>query len=136
MEILILVVLVGLILSVAGFLLSNARKENRDIKRLADVEKIRDALEFHFYDCNRYPVSISAGGSISGENCGGGVYLSIVPRDPRGGEYKYTPCVLESTWKCEEGIKTAESYLLEYTLEGNASGISAGKHVANPNNLY
>jgi len=136
MEILVVVVLVGLVLSVAGFLLANARKDNRDIKRLADVEKIRDALEFYFYACNRYPASISTGSSISGEECGGGVYLSVVPRDPRGVDYKYVPCVLESTWRCEEGINNAESYLLEYTLEGNSAGISAGKHAANPTSLY
>ncbi|PLX27377.1 hypothetical protein C0583_03625 [Candidatus Parcubacteria bacterium] len=89
----------------ASFMIMNARKETRDVKRIADIRAIQHALELYFYDCNHYPSSVEAGGSISSVNqCQGNVYMESVPIDPNFIVYSYLPCKDEAGTDCEAGL--------------------------------
>lgn len=135
-EILIIVIFFGVIASFTVVSLNNSRRDTRDIKRLADIARIRDALSLYYYNCNKFPVAVNPGNSISGEECDGGVYLDNVPSDPTGIPYLYTPCIGVSEYRCASGQDGATWYELKYSLEGNSSELSSGSHIATPDRFY
>lgn len=126
----------GLIALIAGFLLYNARKENRDLKRLSDIKAMQHALELYFYDCNQYPNVVRPGGQISGvETCQGNVYLAQVPADPAGVAYTYLPCRDATIRECAADVDKPGAYRLVYTLESETEGLMKGQHLAVPGNF-
>jgi prepilin-type N-terminal cleavage/methylation domain-containing protein len=55
LELLVVVAIIGLISSIAFVSMQHARAEARDVKRLADVDAIRTALELYYDDYGIYP---------------------------------------------------------------------------------
>src|SRR5690348_10097459 len=43
-------------------------KRGRDARRKTDLENVRSGIETFRADCNKYPASVSFGGSIKGDN--------------------------------------------------------------------
>jgi type II secretory pathway pseudopilin PulG len=134
-ELLLIILVFGLLSAMAVMALNNARRDSRDAKRVADISRIRDALELYYYNCNQYPIAVNAGNSISGAECDGAIYLRSVPSDPHGRPYAYTPCVGVSEYHCAPGQDGATWYELKYSLEGKSSGLNKGKHVATPGGM-
>jgi general secretion pathway protein G len=76
-ELLVVIVIIGILASIAVVSLQQSRKNARDVKRLADVKEIRTALELYFNDNHSYPESIDGG--IADEN---NIYLATIPIAP------------------------------------------------------
>ena len=55
MEILVVVAIMGLISSIAFVSLQNARAEARDVKRVADIKQVQNALELYYSKYGVYP---------------------------------------------------------------------------------
>lgn len=98
-------------------MLEKARITARDKQRISDIKQIQTALELYYNDAGRYPESIKVGTPIAYE---GSTYLTNIPVNPAPGgkAYEYRVC------------GNGENYQLSYTLEGQTSSISAGKHIA------
>ncbi len=56
-EILVAITIIGLLSSISIVSLSGVRKNSRDSKKIADLERIQTALEFYFMDNYNYPSS-------------------------------------------------------------------------------
>lgn len=132
-EVLTVVAVTGIIAAMAAFLLNNSQRTKRDMARIADITKIKNALELHFYNCNKYPATLQVGKPIGGESCGGNIYLKSVPADVSTNlPYQYTSCTGNGPYQCSLGQEDATSYEIEYTLEGDAGGLKKGRHKATP----
>ena len=98
-ELLIVMAIIGVLASLSLFALGGARKQGRDVKRKADLETIRSAVELFRADCNVYPVNscVNAPGSqlVGTAACGcspanTNVYIQSIPDDPTAGQdYSY-----------------------------------------------
>ncbi len=131
-ELLVVIVVFGIMSAFAVVVLNTARKDTRDMKRVADITTIRMALELYFHNCNEYPTVLVPGAPLNAVSCNGSVFLKKIPYDPRGSAYKYTPCVGSGEYHCAPGQEEASWYELGYVLEGGATGLRAGKHLATP----
>lgn len=62
----------------------------RDTQRIADLERIRSALELYRADCQLYPETLEGLIQVS-EGCASGDvgYMIVIPQDPTDGEYYY-----------------------------------------------
>lgn len=56
-ELLVVISIIGLLASIAAVLLTNARKQARDNRRIEDLKQIQTALELYFKDNKQYPLS-------------------------------------------------------------------------------
>ncbi|MFA5318507.1 MAG: hypothetical protein WC323_03475 [Patescibacteria group bacterium] len=130
--IIIIAVVIGLFfLARAG--INNAQVKSRDIQRLAEVKKIQNALEFYFYHRSQYPVLENAvlgsgdfkllcdtdsGFQKNSDNCDK-IFLediSPTPSSPQNDFYIYSG--------------SGQSYIINFSLEKEAGGLSAGEHAA------
>ncbi|MCK5416161.1 type II secretion system protein [Candidatus Parcubacteria bacterium] len=135
MELLVALSIFGIIAAFAVVALNNARRDTRDMKRVADISIIKSALSLYYYNCNKYPIAVNAGNSISGHECDGAVYLANVPSDPNGSAYYYIPCIGSGEYRCALGQDNATWYEIKYSLEGNSSGLNKGAHIATPSGM-
>jgi len=90
----------------------------RDSLRLADMKKLRSALESYKEDNEHYPEVLD---NLTPD------YLKEIPVNPSPGgqEYVYTGI----------GSKPYSYYDLSYVLEVGAEGISPGMHIASPGGI-
>lgn len=91
-ELLVVISIVGILMALSLFGISNAREAARDSKRKADLELIRSGLEIYRSDCNDYPASL--GTSLSGDGTPAAcattnTYISAVPKDPLDPNRRY-----------------------------------------------
>jgi Tfp pilus assembly protein PilE len=136
-QLLLILAAFGLLLVITALLLTNARRESRDSKRLADISIIRSALELHFHDCNFYPSQLEPNKPIKApEKCGGHTYLSSVPADPKKKAYYYEPCTGSGTYNCPDTKGEASYYNLGYVMETRVAGVPKGRNIANPDKLF
>lgn len=134
-ELLVVIVVFGVMSAFAVVVLNSARKDTRDMKRVADVTMIRMALELYYHNCNEYPTGLQAGATLTSVNCNGLLPLRAIPRDPSGSYYNYTPCVGSGDFHCAPGQDGATWYELSYYLEGISSGLNPGRRLANPQKM-
>ena len=107
-ELLVVITIIGILMGLLLVAYQGTRKSARDVRRKADLEQIRSALEMCRSDKGSYPSSL--GTSIV---CGGGTYMASVPLDPLNPTFTYTykPVTLD-------GGVTYVSYTLCSYLEG------------------
>ncbi|RJR30416.1 prepilin-type N-terminal cleavage/methylation domain-containing protein [Candidatus Microgenomates bacterium] len=93
-EVLIVIVIIGVLVSIAAFGLQGAREGARDAKRRSDLEAVSAALELYRSDCNQYPSPSSNRvpspliGNNSITTCSSSnSYMSSVPTDPQSVKY-------------------------------------------------
>jgi len=134
-ELLVVIVVFGIMSAFAMVILNTARKDTRDMKRIADVAMIRMALELYYHNCNEYPVSLVPGAPLDAVECDGSIFLKKIPTDPSGLAYRYTPCVGSGDFYCAPGQEGATWYELSYMLEGRSSGLPPGRHLASPDRM-
>lgn len=98
-ELLVVVAIIGILTAISVFALAGTREAARDVRRKADLEQLRSALEIYKSDCNRYPAALPAVGSAlqaspGAANCTGtaNTYMQSRPGDPSTGRlYGYAP---------------------------------------------
>ena len=83
-EILVVITVIGVLMAMAFVAYSGFRVSGRDNRRKADLANIASALEIYRADCGQYPVSITFGSALSGDQaqCSGNSYMAKVPVDP------------------------------------------------------
>jgi general secretion pathway protein G len=100
-EILIVMIVIGILVTISIGSFSSAQQKGRDTKRKSDLKQISNSLDVYFNDKGSYPLSSS--GRLQGcngdQNCDWGdtfqdenstVYMVELPSDPRSNlEYRY-----------------------------------------------
>lgn len=96
-ELLIVMMIIGILVTISVFALVQARQSGRDAKRKTDLEQIKSGMEIYRADCNRYPATLpNPGNALNGDNSvsscrNTNVYISSMPPDPQTGRtYSYT----------------------------------------------
>lgn len=110
-ELLIVIMIIGLLSGISLFALQGARESGRDSKRKSDLQAIASSIQLMKADCNYYPQTITAGGSISASCPNANTYMQAVPKDPSS-NYKYVYEKGPST--CTNA--TPSDYCLAYKL--------------------
>lgn len=87
-EIMVTVLIIGLILGILLYSISEARKTARDNDRIAQMQVIRLALEYYHDNCaGQYPATLS---TSANNGCQSGTtfqkFLPIIPNDPLNGQ--------------------------------------------------
>ncbi len=87
-ELMVVMAIAAMTFSAIAVTFTSVNKKSRDSRRRADIESIRQALELCRSYSGNYPQTIV--GTIT---CGGQVYMTSVPKDPKDGAtlYTYTP---------------------------------------------
>ncbi|MCK5212102.1 prepilin-type N-terminal cleavage/methylation domain-containing protein [Candidatus Parcubacteria bacterium] len=137
-ELLVVIAIIGLLSTLAVVALNNARQKSRDARRVADIKQIQTAFELFYNDAGNYPTAplatVCFAAAVAGELTGcalsetndisataaGTVYMGTIPGDPDN-----------SAAYLMVGAG-ANTYTIEYTLEGTTGGIPAGTHRASP----
>lgn len=93
-ELLIVIVIIGIMVTIASFGIRGSRETARDAKRRTDLQTIKAALELYYTDCGAYPTPTSGSPPNPIESSGSGgcpanVYMSDVPEDPQPTAKKY-----------------------------------------------
>lgn len=107
-ELLVVIAIIGILSSIVLASLNTARSQARDVNRKSDLKQLQIALELYFENNNGYPSTNSVwysseSGDISPDNGGNYIpglaptYISVLPRDPRGGASQIVPPC--SGWK-------------------------------------
>lgn len=97
-ELLVVISIIGILIGLSIFGLQGARQVSRDAVRKSSLEEIRSGIGIYKADCNRYPVSATAGNpstvlatsgnsltgdGISTASClASNVYINKIPVDP------------------------------------------------------
>ncbi|MCW9054697.1 MAG: prepilin-type N-terminal cleavage/methylation domain-containing protein [Candidatus Pacebacteria bacterium] len=135
LELLVVVAIIGIMTSIALFMLTDAREKGRDSRRFDDLAQIKNALELYSSDNNAlYP----AGSSLDSVVNGG--YLKKLPVDPLNtGVYTYMYQATDfSGTACNSNACT--SYVLKGVLEqteqealvSDVDGVIGGLDCADP----
>ena len=80
-ELLIAIVIIGILAGLSIFLIDSARIKSRDVKRIADLRQIKQALELYYLDNSSYPSVITTGQTLTGPG-GNTTYMALVPSNP------------------------------------------------------
>ncbi len=94
-ELLVVIAIIGILATLLLLQLGVARQRARDVKRIADVNQIRSAVELYYDDNGKYPADITATELSK--------YMTHVPADPLDGTVKY-------------GYKTKNASQLNYQI--------------------
>ncbi len=111
--------IVILALAVLGLAYRSAQVEARDRHRLADVQKIYDALKIFHEENGYYPY-----GNGTGEPTGLSDYLDSWPVSPSSGKCPNTYIYNQKS--------QSNSYELSFCLDRGAEGFGPGLHTVNP----
>src|SRR3989344_6320430 len=95
LELLVVIAVISLLATTVVVRVDQVRKQARDIRRLADLIQLSNALELYYADHNRYPDTcngsgVTAGHATSYGDCDNNYimdlsnYISRLPIDPRG----------------------------------------------------
>lgn len=80
LELLVVIAIIGLISAIVVAILTQARADSRDSKRLADIKEIQKALELYYDEASGYPATLN---ELVPE------YLTASAQDPAGTPYYY-----------------------------------------------
>jgi len=132
-ELLVTLAIIGILISISTFAITQAQQSARNNRRKADLETIRSGLELYRSDCGQYPPS-PLGNSLVGSGatpaCAAtNIYLRAVPADPQsssGKFYRYERLSTSTYELCahQESFSTAE----EVTCNGNNNCGTANCH--------
>lgn len=136
-EVLVVLLVIGVLGTIAGVAVSTARERTRDATRLAHVRELQDALESYFTDHGSYPEAVEAialGQAITlclsddGFACTiapDDAYLDIVPVPPQQGLRGMSSCGGVDNAYCY--ASNGETYTLQFELEAKNSVIGLRK---------
>ncbi len=126
--VIVVLVVIGLLSTVAVVALGSTRIKARDFKRLSDLKQMQSSLEVYEAEQHSYPtgqgISLGSGNydclNASGwqpTNCPN-PYIDNIPSDPRDGRYVYS--------------SDEKTFEIEAVLEGSIQGYTAGSIKAKP----
>ena len=126
-ELLIVIVIIGILASMAAIALNGVRLKARDAKRMADMNSMQTALEQYKIDEGSYPTLITVGEAIAGPTSGA-TYLAKVPTNPTprddgscaDSDYTYTQ------------DSSGSSYHLEFCLGKAVNDLTSGDKLLTP----
>lgn len=126
LEVLTVVIIIGLMISLAVVATGVIKERSRDAERVANVKIIQGALELYRNDNGMYPPALEFGSSLISPD-GNKTYAVKLPNNPNprndgdcaDSEFIYT-------------LDSPVSYHLTYCLSGPASGFQGGNAVATP----
>ena len=81
-ELLVVIAIIGVLATLILLQLGVARQKARDVRRIADVNQVRSALELHFDDVGIYPIDTSLSNDIGPLAAVNNRYLTVFPFDP------------------------------------------------------
>ena len=138
-ELLVVIVIIGLLSTLAIVALNSARAKARDAKRVSDIKQLQTAYELYFNDQNKYPPAATAIVLGEGTDCGtsqacdnlcnnatgfeyntcssGEVLMALVPKDP-------DPAASGGSGTYVHTSATDAAYSIVFTLEGTVGGLS------------
>ena len=127
-ELLVVVVLIGILASIAVLSFKNFRRNSRDVKRVSDIREIQMALESYFNSNGYYPDSIENGVFSTST-----VYMESIPTAP-------TPADGDCSSFTNKYVYTAQgshngSYIISFCLGDDVDGISGGDIIASPKGI-
>jgi general secretion pathway protein G len=101
-ELVVVITIMAVIIALVSVNFASTGKKGRDSRRMADLEKVRMALEMARQAGTTYPGDIN---DLVSD------YIQAIPTDPKGGNYRYNRA-------------TNYSYVLEATMEdvGSTNG--------------
>ena len=90
-EIIIVIALIGVLSAFFINTSTNSLKKGRDGKRKSDLEQIRSGIETYRADCDTYPLSLTFGGALTGNDStircpSTTLYMSLTPQDPQNAQ--------------------------------------------------
>jgi general secretion pathway protein G len=121
-ELLVVIVIIGVLATLAIVVLGSARVKSRDARRISDIKQIQTALELYMVDHNQYPVTLNFGVALTSLDTTQ-TYMKKVPNDPQ-----YTG--VSTTNYSYNYITSTNSYALIYTLSSTVSDQPAGAYRA------
>lgn len=101
-ELLVVISILAVLAAIGLTVYTNVLKNARDAKRQSDLRSIQSALEQYYADQRSYPDSLSLLSSDSK------VYITTIPKDPRGTNYHYS----------RNGCGPSSDYCLRADMEG------------------
>lgn len=140
-ELLVVISIIGIIMALSLFGISNSREAARDAQRKADLELIRGGLELYKADCNDYPpsASIIGGNSLVGDGspviCAStNTYISSIPKDPLDSARKYYYSRTSTTYLLCTSLENAPNPIGDVSGCGPncGSGMTCNYKVTNP----
>lgn len=135
-ELLIVIVIIGILTTLATVNYIGVRERARDAQRKSDLSQIQTALEFYRTDNNQYPATLPCGGSLKTTET---TYLNKIPCDPSNTttEYVYLPNTTNyltyTLYGCIENKNDKDTKILS-APPNNGSVCTSGKYytVVNP----
>lgn len=143
-EILTVVAIIGILSGIASYFYSEIKIKGRDVKRLSDMSKLRNALLIYQNENGIFPAGsdlvIGTGTSCGGDSCDvissqggisevgaeqGNVIMEQLPRNPfpGGSNYLYTQ------------IDSGNGFNIDFTLEGPVEDLSGPDCTANQDTI-
>jgi len=116
-ELLVTLAIIGILISISTFAITQAQQSARNNRRKADLETIRSGLEMYRSDCGQYPpapIGNTLIGSGATPSCAAtNTYIKVVPQDPQaasGKFYRYAWLTNTTYELCanQEGFSDAE----------------------------
>lgn len=127
-EVLIVVVIIGILATLAIISLTSVRAKARDSKRISDIKQLQTALELYRGDNNTYPSFLNEGTPLAGPD--GSTYMTKVPISPgrpdgtcQADTYTYTTS------------DPANTYNISYCLGGKIQTAGPKACVATPDEI-
>jgi type II secretion system protein G len=126
-ELLVVIAIIGTLSSVVLASLNTARSRARDAQRQSDIQNVHKALQLYWLDNNTYPSTGGLSNVYMDPGCPAafapdqrlsqwvpdlvaGGYMSVLPRDPRGG--RDTARNLQNVYVCYMYASDGNSFLL------------------------
>lgn len=132
-ELLVVISIIGILVAVLSVNISGSRQRARDVKRKADLVRIREALQQYFNDKGNYPCPSSDGGvtcsQTSVANCAAGMallsnqltgYIDSLPTDPKSPTYDYCYLPRAAASSTSDIIPAFGGFILLANLENNS----------------
>ncbi len=122
-ELLVVVAIIGVLATLTGVSMNNARRASRDPRRLSDIKQIQLALRLYYLDNGTYPSVVTGGGSIAAQ---GTSYLLRVPENPLPQSDGNCPAAGYRYHSLEGG----QVFTLNFCLGTRADTLTAGQYSA------
>lgn len=134
-ELLVVIAIIGLLSTLAVVALTSARTKARDSKRTADMKQLQTAMEMFFSTNNTYKPTGCATAGTKVSACAGTGAAGLADfmggianfKDPTGTGV----CANPATAVCDYAfgaVATANTYLVNFWLEGATGDLAAGAH--------